>query len=66
LKGILFLNVTKDLQARLKAEGKSLERSIGNKKRNPILLKHATYIKKLAAGAKQVEIAGDLKYTGIP
>lgn len=52
---------TKESLARLKAEGMSLGRPIGSKKKNPILLKHAGYIKrKLAEGAKQVEIAREL------
>ncbi len=53
---------TKESLARLKAEGRTLGRPIGSKKRNPILNKHATYIKKrIAEGAKQIDIARSLK-----
>lgn len=53
---------TKESLARLKAEGKKLGRPIGSKKSNPILKKHAAYIeKRLAEGAKQIDIARSLK-----
>lgn len=52
----------KEALARKKAEGIKLGRPIGSKKRNPILKKHHAYIKKrLAEGAKQIEIARSLK-----
>ncbi len=53
---------TKESLARLKAEGKILGRPKGSKKQNPILNKHANYIKRrLAEGAKQIDIARSLK-----
>ncbi len=52
----------KEALARKKAEGIKLGRPIGSRKRNPILAKHDSYIKKrLAEGAKQVDIARSLK-----
>ena len=53
---------TKESLARLKAEGKTLGRPVGSKKKNPILKQHDTYIKRrIAEGAKQIEIARSLK-----
>ena len=53
---------TKESLDRLKAEGRTLGRPIGSKKRNPILAKHDGYIRKrLAAVAKQIDIARSLK-----
>lgn len=53
---------TKEALARLKADGKKLGRPRGSKKRNPKLLYHGEFIrKKVAEGAKQVEIANALK-----
>ncbi len=53
---------TKESLARLKAEGKILGRPKGSKKKFPILLPHAEYIRKrIKQGAKQVEIARELK-----
>lgn len=49
---------TKESLARLKSEGKRLGRPIGSRKKNPILAKHANFIKKsIQAGAKQIVIA---------
>jgi DNA invertase Pin-like site-specific DNA recombinase len=53
---------TKEALARLKAEGKKLGRPLGSKKKNPKLLKHNQFIlKKISQGAKQIEIANELK-----
>ena len=53
---------TKESLARLKAEGKTLGRPVGSKKKNPILKQHDNYIKKrMTEGAKQIEIARSLK-----
>ena len=53
---------TKESLARLKAEGKTLGRPIGSKKRYPKLAPHDEYIRKrLAEGAKQIDIARSLK-----
>jgi len=53
---------TKEALARLKAEGKKLGRPVGSVKRVPKLARHDAYIRKrLAEGAKQVEIARSLK-----
>ncbi len=53
---------TRESLARLKAEGRTLGRPVGSKKRNPKLAPHDAYIRQcLAAGAKQSEIARDLK-----
>lgn len=52
----------KEALARKKSEGIKLGRPIGSKKRNPKLAKHDAYIKRrIAEGAKQVEIARALK-----
>jgi len=52
----------KEALARKKSEGIKLGRPLGSKKRNPILAKHKDIIKKrLAEGAKQIEIARLLK-----
>ena len=52
---------TKESLARLKAEGKKLGRPVGSKKRCPKLAPHDAYIKKrLAEGARQIEIANSL------
>ncbi len=53
---------TKESLARLKAEGKKLGRPLGSKKRCPKLAQHDAYIRKrLAEGAKQIDIARSLK-----
>ena len=53
---------TKEALARLKAEGKKLGRPLGSKKKNPKLLTHEQFIRnRIAQGAKQAEIAKDLK-----
>jgi len=53
---------TKEALARLKAEGKKLGRPVGSKKKNPKLLKHNQFIfNKISEGAKQIEIANELK-----
>lgn len=53
---------TKEALARLKAEGKKLGRPFGSKKKNPKLLTHGEFIRnKVAEGAKQAEIANELK-----
>ncbi len=53
---------TKEALARLKAEGKKLGRPLGSKKKNPKLLKHNQFIvNKIRQGAKQIEIANELK-----
>lgn len=53
---------TKEALARLKAEGKKLGRPLGSKKKSPKLLVHNEFIRKrLAEGAKQIEIANTLK-----
>ncbi len=53
---------TKEALARLKAEGKKLGRPIGSRKKNPILLCHSELIRtKVSEGAKQIEIARELK-----
>lgn len=53
---------TKEALARLKAEGKKLGRPLGSKKKNPKLLKHNQFIcNKISQGAKQIEIANELK-----
>lgn len=53
---------TKESLARLKAEGKKLGRPVGSKKSNPILKRHAAYIeKRMAEGARQIDIARSLK-----
>jgi DNA invertase Pin-like site-specific DNA recombinase len=52
---------TKESLARLKSEGKKLGRPIGSRKKNPILAKHANFIKKsIRAGCKQIAIAREL------
>lgn len=52
---------TKESLARLKSEGRRLGRPLGSRKKNPILAKHANFIKKsIAAGAKQISIARTL------
>ncbi|HVY73560.1 MAG TPA: master DNA invertase Mpi family serine-type recombinase [Puia sp.] len=52
----------KEALARKKAEGVRLGRPIGSKKKNPLLAKHAEFIKEqVLAGAKQIEIAKKLK-----
>lgn len=53
---------TREALARKKAEGMILGRPKGSKKKNPLLLKHADYImKRHLAGARQVDIAKELK-----
>lgn len=53
---------TKEALARLKAEGKKLGRPNGSRKKNPILLTHSEFIRtKLLEGAKQIQIARELK-----
>ncbi len=53
---------TREALARRKAEGKKLGPQFGSKKKNLKLSPHADYIRRrLAAGAKQVEIARSLK-----
>lgn len=52
----------KEALARKKSEGVKLGRPTGSKKRNPKLAKHRDFIKtRVAQGAKQIEIARDLK-----
>ena len=52
----------KEALARKRSEGVKLGRPLGSKKRNPILAQHREYIKKrIAEGAKQIEIAKSLK-----
>ena len=47
---------------RNKAEGKKLGRPGGSRKKNPILLSHSEFIRtKVSEGAKQTEIARELK-----
>jgi DNA invertase Pin-like site-specific DNA recombinase len=51
----------KEALARKKAEGMKLGRPLGSKKRNPILAKHAAFIKEqVLLGAKQIDIARKL------
>lgn len=53
---------TKEALARLKAEGKKLGRPCGSRKKNPKLLSHNEFIRsKVSEGAKQIEIARELK-----
>ena len=53
---------TKEALARLKANGKKLGRPCGSKKKNPKLSFHSEFIRKrISEGAKQIEIANDLK-----
>lgn len=53
---------TKEALARLKAEGKKLGRPCGSRKKNPKLLLHSDFIRsKVSEGAKQIEIARELK-----
>lgn len=53
---------TKEALARLKAEGKKLGRPCGSRKKNPKLLSHSEFIRdKVSEGAKQIEIARELK-----
>ncbi len=52
----------KEALARKKAEGIKLGRPVGSKKKNPLLAKHADFIKEqVLTGAKQIDIARKLK-----